>query len=138
MNIGDRVRVLHGTEEGIITKVIDNNTLEIEIEDGFCIPVLFSEVVLIESKEEKLFAGEISIEANTTQKQTYSEIGIYIALILDKGSDQYQLHVVHNTDNDLLAALFRKEGKLKYGGLFRGIVQSKSAVPFADFKTSQL
>ena len=52
MNIGDKVRLLHGTEEGVIRRIIDKRTVEIEIEDGFLIPVLRKEVVLISSDED--------------------------------------------------------------------------------------
>lgn len=54
MNIGDRVRMLHGNEEGVIRKV-SGNRVEVEIEDGFLIPALKNEVVLIASAERKHF-----------------------------------------------------------------------------------
>lgn len=57
MNIGDRVRVLHGKEEGIVRKVSAGGRIEVEIEDGFVIPVLKSEVVLI-AEAEKSYFGE--------------------------------------------------------------------------------
>jgi hypothetical protein len=59
MNIGDRVRVLHGKEEGIIRKVSSGGRIEVEIEDGFVIPVLKSEVVLV-AEAEKNYFGESS------------------------------------------------------------------------------
>ena len=59
MNIGDRVRVLHGKEEGIIRKVSPGGRIEVEIEDGFVIPVLKSEVVLV-AEAEKNYFGESS------------------------------------------------------------------------------
>ncbi len=40
MNIGDRVRLIHGSEEGIVTKLLPHDTVEVEIEEGFKIPVL--------------------------------------------------------------------------------------------------
>lgn len=57
MNIGDRVRVLHGKEEGLIRKVSSGGRIEVEIEDGFVIPVLKSEVVLV-AEAEKSYFGE--------------------------------------------------------------------------------
>ncbi|MFC3880380.1 Smr/MutS family protein [Algoriphagus namhaensis] len=54
MNIGDRVRMLHGNEEGVIRK-ISGNRVEVEIEDGFQIPAMKNEVVLISQAEEKHF-----------------------------------------------------------------------------------
>ena len=55
MNIGDKVRLLHGKEEGIITKLSSGGQVEIEIEDGFRIPALKSEVVVINEAEETYF-----------------------------------------------------------------------------------
>lgn len=56
MNIGDRVRLLHGKEEGTIRKV-SGARIEVEIEDGFIIPALKSEVVII-AEAEKNYFGE--------------------------------------------------------------------------------
>ena len=54
MNIGDRVRLLHEKEEGVIRNIIDNRLVEVEIEDGFIIPVLKKELVLIASHEKEV------------------------------------------------------------------------------------
>ncbi|WP_192085725.1 Smr/MutS family protein [Algoriphagus sp. Y33] len=61
MNIGDRVRLLHGKEEGIIRKISSSGRIQIEIEDGFIIPALKSEVVLIHQTEKSHF-GEKPVE----------------------------------------------------------------------------
>ena len=55
MNTGNRVRLLKGTEEGIISRIIDDKLIEVEIEDGFNIPVLKNEVVVISKEEESVF-----------------------------------------------------------------------------------
>ena len=34
MNIGDRVRLLHGKEQGIIKKISSSGRIEVEVEDG--------------------------------------------------------------------------------------------------------
>ena len=51
MNIGDKVRLVHGREEGIIYAFLPGNVVEIEIEDGFRIPVLRNEIVTISPME---------------------------------------------------------------------------------------
>lgn len=61
MNIGDRVRLLHGNEEGIIRKISSSGRMQIEIEDGFIIPALKSELVLINAAEKQYF-GEKAVE----------------------------------------------------------------------------
>jgi hypothetical protein len=51
MNIGDKVRLVHGREEGVIYAFLPGNVVEIEIEDGFRIPVLRNEIVTISPVE---------------------------------------------------------------------------------------
>jgi hypothetical protein len=58
MNIGDRVRLLRGREEGIIVGFGSNNLVEVEIEDGFRIPALRSEVVVVAAEEAQRFRRE--------------------------------------------------------------------------------
>lgn len=59
MKIGDKVRLVHGKESGMITRIIDALQIEVEIEDGFRIPVAKKEVTVI-SSEEGLLTGKAS------------------------------------------------------------------------------
>ena len=84
MNIGDKVRVLRGREEGIITRIIDSKLIEIEIEDGFQIPVLKSEVVIVAQEESNYFKPDTSSSPSLgTQRSASaakkSEEGIFLA-----------------------------------------------------------
>ncbi|AYA36771.1 DUF2027 domain-containing protein [Hymenobacter oligotrophus] len=56
MNIGDRVRLMSGREEGIVTRILDQNLVEVTIDD-FPVPVLRSELVLVAPEEFKAFGG---------------------------------------------------------------------------------
>ena len=55
MNVGDRVRLLTGTEEGIITRLLDSELVEVAIDNDFTIPVLRRELVLVAAEESQLF-----------------------------------------------------------------------------------
>ncbi|SNC65906.1 Smr domain-containing protein [Hymenobacter gelipurpurascens] len=55
MNIGDRVRLLTGREEGIVTRLLDNDLVEVAIDNDFTIPVLRREVVVVAAEETKAF-----------------------------------------------------------------------------------
>lgn len=55
MKIGDRVRLLHGNEEGTITKISSGGRIEVEIEDGFRIPAMKNEIVVISESERQYF-----------------------------------------------------------------------------------
>ncbi|MGI4735486.1 MAG: Smr/MutS family protein [Janthinobacterium lividum] len=55
MNVGDRVRLLTGTEEGIITRLLDSELVEVAIDNDFTIPVLLRELVAVAAEEGQAF-----------------------------------------------------------------------------------
>ena len=55
MNVGDRVRLLTGTEEGIITRLLDSELVEVAIDNDFTIPVLRRELVPVAAEEGQAF-----------------------------------------------------------------------------------
>jgi len=55
MNVGDRVRLLTGTEEGIITRLLDSELVEVAIDNDFTIPVLRRELVPVAAEEGTAF-----------------------------------------------------------------------------------
>ena len=55
MNVGDRVRLLTGTEEGIVTRLLDSELVEVAIDNDFTIPVLRREVVVVAAEEGNSF-----------------------------------------------------------------------------------
>lgn len=109
MNIGDRVRVLHGKEEGIVRKVSAGGRLQVEIEDGFVIPLLQSEVVLV-AEAEKSFFGEASETAKSNDTpipvSAAKDQGLYLAFvpINDQNlsayllNDSHQAYLVHASE----------------------------------------
>jgi hypothetical protein len=107
MNIGDRVRLMRGREEGIITKILGNGLLEIEIEDGFTIPVQKSDIVVISEMEQKVFnpTPTSRIEPQITDRRVpVSEIisnrGIYMAFVPNNDRELSQ-YLINNTDWEL-------------------------------------
>ena len=71
MNVGDRVRLLTGTEEGIITRLLDSELVEVAIDNDFTIPVLRRELVPVAAEEGQAFrrpAPEFSRPATGSKK----------------------------------------------------------------------
>ena len=58
MKVGDKVRALHEDIEGVVTKFLPNNLVEVEIEDGFEIPVQKGELVVVAAAEAEYFEQE--------------------------------------------------------------------------------
>ncbi|MES2516497.1 MAG: DUF2027 domain-containing protein [Bacteroidota bacterium] len=137
MNIGDRVRLMRGKEEGIITKILANNIIEMEIEDGFTIPVKASEVVIISELEQKVFnptpASRIQIQPQSQvidKRQAINEIlsnrGIYMAFIPVNDRELSQ-HLINNTDWDLPFTLTVGSDP-HHKGLAAGVLKPKSFI----------
>jgi dsDNA-specific endonuclease/ATPase MutS2 len=111
MRIGDKVRLLRGTEEGIIVS-IKGNIVEVEIEDGFTIPAVKSEIVLIDSKEAESFDTE-SLEAPKAaykqQKQSNIAAGLYLGI--DGADASLDCYFVNHTEDHVLYSISIEEKK---------------------------
>ncbi|QDH79329.1 DNA mismatch repair protein MutS [Echinicola soli] len=106
MNIGDKVRLLHGNEEGTITKISGSGRIEIEIEDGFKIPAMKNEVVVIHQTEKEYFGKEKSgapskAESLATVKSHQPQTGLFISYVPLNDKD-LSVHLINNTDKDYL------------------------------------
>jgi len=77
MNVGDRVRLLTGTEEGIITRVLDTELVEVAIDNDFTIPVLLRELVPVAAEEGQAFrrATPEATRPNTGSKKNKPQGG---------------------------------------------------------------
>lgn len=106
MNIGDRVRLLHGNEEGVITKISPGGRVEIEIEDGFRIPAMKNEVVVISSAEKQHF-GEKRHDAEHSPitgpiKESESDLkAVFIAYIPLNDKD-HSIYLCNNSQRDYM------------------------------------
>ena len=139
MNIGDKVRMIHAKEQGVITKFLKNDLVEVEIEDGFKIPVKKSEITIISAVEEKYFKPETPssnrASANFQPAATsniLANTGIYMAF-LAINDREYAQHLVNNTDWEVPYVLYvGTEPHLK--GIKSGVLQPKSGAKVQDLQ----
>jgi hypothetical protein len=83
MNIGDKVRMLRGREEGVVTRFLDGKLVEIEIEDGFRIPVLRSELAIVSTEETAQFKKPAAVDlGKQPAKEIIASKGIYMAFVI--------------------------------------------------------
>lgn len=105
MNIGDKVRLIKGTEEGIIRKISSSGRVEIEIEDGFIIPALKSEVVVIHATEKSYFGEQ---ESKSKEQETPIPLsapkdqGLYLAFI-PINDQSLSLYLINDSKKPYLA-----------------------------------
>ena len=139
MNVGDRVRVIKGTEEGVVTQFLANNIVEIEIEDGFTIHVLKNELALISSQEAQIFGApkrEVpkAHEAKPVSKKPtiYAQKGVYLAYMA--GQTHYtRMHLINNTDMTIAYSLGKVVNNTQCHGLKAGVLAPRSHDYITDF-----
>jgi Smr domain len=127
MNIGDKVRFLHGTEEGIVKRILKDGLIEVEIEEGFCIPSLKSELSLVAAAETQFFKKN-TVASDTKEEAKpiipRAEKGIYLSFLPDiKGN--LTVMIGNNTDWQLPFSLCYG-ADTKNTGLMAGTLQPKA------------
>ncbi|HVD98353.1 MAG TPA: DUF2027 domain-containing protein [Cytophagaceae bacterium] len=127
MKIGDRVRLIHGKEEGRIVKIIDPKQVEIEIEDGFRIPALRTELVVVASEESSLVSGKEEWEQTSVIEKWN---GIYLAFT--QFNDQvYELYLLNDTSYKTYFVI-GEEKENKYKGVFSGVTEKGSFIKLME------
>ncbi len=127
MNIGDKVRMLHGREQGVITRILPGDIIEVAIDNDFTIPVSRRDVVIIAADEAKAFSQEITPSQTihprkqpfTTPETVVAEGGIFLAFV-NQTPELLALHLINNSDTDLLYTF----GELRKGN-FKGLSANK-------------
>jgi hypothetical protein len=140
MNIGDKVRMLHGREEGVITRFLDGQVVEVEIEDGFKIPILRSELALVSGDESRLLrrnpAENESVRPN--QRMTtavFAAKGVYLAF-LPLNDREMSLYLLNNSDWEI-PFVIGEEASSQYKGLAGGTLKRKTSLKVRDVLTAQ-
>ena len=146
MNIGDKVRLLRDKEEGIIYAFLPGNIVEIEIEEGFRIPVLRSEVVMVSPLESQRMKPAESASGSYAKKQEefptfsrkapFAEKGIYLAF-LPVNDRELTLHIINNSDWVLPFVVYQDVGG-RQSGLASGLLSPRTNQRLTDLLTQNI
>lgn len=139
MNIGDKVRLLRAKEQGVVSRFLPDGMIEIEIEDGFRIPVVRSELVLVSPLEaERLLKTSTYAPQKTVAPSApaiLSNQGIYLAFV-PVNDREYTLHLINNTDWEFPYLLGEESaaagGGAQFRGLHSGVLKAKSQQKMND------
>lgn len=142
MRIGDKVRLLRGTEEGRIVAIKGDKIIEVEIEEGFIIPALKNEVVLIDKKEAdnfKIEDEEVEIEKPSQRSELILE-GVYLAFST-KDHNLFDTFLFNQTKHTVLYSITQFDKK-NIRGLASGIckpfdIQDLGELTSSVFNTSK-
>lgn len=144
MNIGDKVRMIRERQEGIVTKIIDERIVEIQIEDGFTIQVLRQELALVNQEEAEYFqtgknidSADIQNEGNEEQAKTaIADTGLFMAFeVQDK--NELKLYLINNTDfNCPFSVSENRDSKRR--GIESGHLFNKAYVEILSLKLDEI
>jgi hypothetical protein len=135
MNVGDKVRMLRGKEEGIVTKIIDQKLIEIEIEDGFQIPVLKTEVVPVAREEANYFKREIPqpqqvVAPTPAKKRGPTQEGHFVAF-KPLNDRVVSVHLINNTEDIILYSILEESDGM-YRSVLSGHLKARQAHKFTE------
>jgi Smr domain/Domain of unknown function (DUF2027) len=136
MNIGDRVRLLRGREEGVIVKILPNNIIEIEIEDGFKIPIKRNEAVMISPDEALRFkkqGPEIAPQRQGIAPEIVANNGVFMAFCYINDRELSQ-HLINNSDWDM-PFMLSVGSDPHHRGLAAGVLKARSSTKVQDIQT---
>ncbi len=159
-NIGDKVKFLNEKGGGIISKILSNTMVHVAVDDGFDMPVMVKDLVLISNNSvgERYFAEHYEVEnhkqaiqeaAAANQKTTENKNnqpfdipeGIYIAFVPDDQKNliigNVEVYLLNNTGYDLIYSLFVRD-KLKYFGIDYGNIEKYSEKSIEVFNREEL
>lgn len=126
MRPGDKVRFLHSTGEGTVRKIIDSKTVEVEIEDGFLIPALRSEIVLVHSDETDSVSGMIQ----ETEEPASGYEGVWFAFV-PFNDKIYSIHIINDASEQLLFTLGEEQAG-NFSGIYSGTLKPGTSVKITD------
>ncbi|MBT29284.1 MAG: DNA mismatch repair protein MutS [Thalassobius sp.] len=129
MNIGDRVRSISGSEEGVVTSFRSGMEVEVEIEDGFRIPYMRTDLVVISESEKKAFGDDIPTKKSDSKKESKEPVVVHAHKGIFLGFHHYndkmlEMHLANNTDMQLSYVFCEEEGK-NYMGISSGVLRSR-------------
>ncbi len=145
MNIGDKVRSIRGNEEGIITSFPNPQEVEVEIEDGFRIPFLRNNLVLVNNEERSYFRKEEEAPARKKKSKqilrkqeaqpAQAQRGVYLAFV--HYNDQLvDVCLANNTDLSVAYTLGEAHERLFYG-VKMGMLEARSWVQLQQLELSK-
>ena len=134
--VGDKVSFIDDKGGGVVTKIVDENIVHVEIEDGFEIPTAVSDLVLTspaikpESKQEEGMTGfqeddvhqiddYISPLYLNTDDQNLKDEGIYFAIVPENQENPLAgnllLYLLNHSGYQVLYSVFTNDSGVFYG-----------------------
>jgi len=138
MQVGDKVRMLHGKESGVVTKKLDRGLVEVEIEDGFGIPVLETELVVIAAEENTAFGEVESRQKEHKPKAEINKEKGYFLAIIPLNDKLHSIYLLNQVKNDALILVNEINNKLDERSILSEKIFSGASLKLTERNIDQL
>lgn len=154
LKVGDKVKFLNEAGGGIVSKIVSARMVNVAVEDGFDIPTLVSDLVLIEpvtSHAESMFKEDFNVEVPESSLEigdvqaleegsqllkidlTTNEVeGVYLALVPQDQkwliTGMVDIYLVNHTPYDILFNLLLKNAKGDFYGYDYNSIELEAAL----------
>ncbi|MEL6844556.1 MAG: Smr/MutS family protein [Bacteroidota bacterium] len=142
--IGQRVRLLHDSGEGVIVSLIDKRTVEVDLDDDFAVDVDVDDIIPIDRAEAFYLGEERSAEPETkssTNAKTSSTnttlIELSLAVYKEESEDRYHLVLINPEPVTMPFSCYGRTQK-GYVGLETGVLDSGEYAQIASFSRKEL
>lgn len=154
MNIGDKVKFLNETGGGIITRVLDPETVMVRIEEGFEVPVKIKGLIpdqgrmadSIADEKNKLKAESpavkppgISIKEKVLQNESAEQKNsgqVYLAFTRETNPFQLKTHLINDTNYQIYFVIgLRKMGQQLYQ--YSGLLEPNTKVVLGNYRITK-
>ena len=117
--VGQRVRLLHDSGEGVITALIDQNHVEVDMGDDFPMDMHIDEIIPVDRTEGKYLGEKTQDEASQTAQKLGPAILEVSLVVTPVGESGYDFHLINPEPVEMLFTAYLKAAK-KYHGLAKG------------------
>lgn len=161
IKVGDKVRFLNAVGGGIVSKVINKEMVSVQDEDGFDIPVLIKECVIVESqksKEPTIYntAGSMTVSTPSIQNKVEEELSnvsnvqetkegeqltVYLAYvpqdIKSLQTSDYDCYLLNDSNYFLFISYLSKKEE-GWVARYSGIIEPNTKMFMEEFSKTQL
>lgn len=126
--VGQRVRLLHESGEGVIIRLIDKKHVEVDTGDDFSIDVHIDELVPVDGAEFNYLGGrEDKQQLEEKHSKTIRQLGVALLdlslVVSRRGEEHYDLHIFNPEPAAILFTCYIK-ARGKYTGMASGQIDS--------------
>lgn len=138
MRIGDKVRMLHDSIEGVVIKIIDEKQVEIEDTFGFNFPVLKRDLIVVNPIEDQFFNknNTTDFDASSSSSNISKKYG-YLQLAIIEEHKNFGIYLLNQTNFESFTVIYAFDGT-NYELLDKSIMKPNSKLRLALVPLSKI